>query len=124
MSVPYRLFVNQGYGASSGNMIDALSGARQEERSWIMVEERDEGVFTVVGHNFTGSNTEISFRAWDDEVSDLDGQSDAAQCFGMSNHLRWNDVHMEPRCFHAPSLRMLEEALKHVTFCAFDPGDI
>jgi len=112
-------------------MIQALSGeaAADPEGAWIEVQEASAGVFIVTDDNMTDDdNTCLGFVAWDGEVEDLDcGSSDESQCFGMSDHLRWNDVDlrlMHVKEFRAPSISRLVEALSHVTLTAWDPYDI
>lgn len=130
----YRIFVRDGFGGSLGNMIDALSADTSVEAdcAWIIVEEREVGHFVVTDDSMTDKNGDwiidavaLGFAEWDAEVEDLDdGYSDESQCFGMSNHLRWNDVVLRPDEFHAPSIERLAEAITHVTMCAWCPGDI
>jgi hypothetical protein len=126
--LPYR-----GFGTSMENMIEVLSGeaSAKLEGNWIDVEEREPGVFTVVDDNLTSGSDwivdpcNLGFSQWDDEVEDLDaGDSDESQCFGMSDHLRWNDVDLTPYEYRASSLERLSEALHHVAVCAWCPGDI
>jgi hypothetical protein len=125
---------HRGFGMSMGNMIEMLSGeaSAKQEGNWIEVEEKEPGVFAVVDDNMTvkdgdwvTENTALGFSQWDDEVEDLDaGNSDESQCFGMSSHLKWQDVDLMPEEFRAPSIERLKEALNHVAICAWCPGDI
>ena len=101
------------------------------QENWVEVEEREPGVFTIVDDNMTdkdedwvSSCTCLGFYRWDNEVIDLDGSSDLAGCFGMSDHLRWKDVDLTPEEFRAPSLERLVEALGRVIMCAWCAGDI
>lgn len=103
----------------------------ESEGNWIDVEEWKPNVFTVVDNNMTVKNgnwvvdqTSLGFTQWDEEVEDFDHYSDESQCFGMSNHLRWQDVELTPYKFRAPSAERLKEALTHVTMCAWCPGDM
>jgi hypothetical protein len=69
--------------------------------------------------------TDIGFGGWDESVEDLDnGNSNIAQCFGMSQHLKWEDVELTPNEIKAPSLERLNEALKHIDITSYCPGDI
>lgn len=120
---------HRGFGQSLGNMIQVLSGEALAmlEGNWIEVEEFAPGVFTIVNDSFTDENDARArgFTSWDNEMQDLDnGWSDEAQCFGMSNHLVWNDVDLTPDEFRAPSIERLTEALHHVAICAWCPDDI
>jgi hypothetical protein len=125
---------HRGYGRSLSHMIDTLSDKASAEQGgdWIEVEEREPGTFVVVDDSLTVKDgdsmmaqTDLGFTEWNDEVEDLDaGWSDEASCFGMSNHLRWNDVDLTPDEFSAPSIERLIEALEHVVLCAWCPGDI
>lgn len=99
---------------------------------WIEVEEREQGRFVVVDDSMTVKGgcylsdcTDLGFCSWDETVQDLDdGQSDEAQCFGMSCYLKWNEVHCTPEGFDAPSLERLSKALEHINICSWCPGDI
>jgi hypothetical protein len=123
---------HRGYGRSMGNMLDVLSGNIRLVENWIIVEEREPGKFFVVNDNMTVKNGDwivdsvaLGFSQWDDEVEDLDaGGSDESHCFGMSDHLRWNDVDLTPYEYKAPSIERLKEAFEHVAVCAWCPGDI
>lgn len=131
----YKIFINRGYGFSITNMLDAVSGAAAEEvkkASWIIVERKG-GVFRLVDDNLTSKDgdwisdcTDLGFSSWSEEVEDLDnGRSDESQCFEMSNKLQWNEVTLSPDGpFNAVNIKRLCEALEHVIFCAWCPGDI
>ena len=127
------LAVNRSFGTSMGNMIEVLSGeaSAKLEGNWIKVERISPGHYKIVDDNLTSGSYWISdscalgFCSWDNEVTDLDaGNSDESQCFGMSDHLVWNDVELTPEELRAPSIKRLRKALDHVTFCAWCPGDI
>jgi len=125
---------HRGFGMSMGNMIEMLSSgaSAKQEGNWIEVEEKGPGVFAIADDNMTVKGgdsvmeiTALGFSQWDDEVEDLDaGNSDESQCFGMSSHLKWQDVDLPPEEFRAPSVERLKEALNHVAICAWCPGDI
>jgi hypothetical protein len=100
---------------------------------WIKVKEDPPGTFSVIDDNMTVKGgdwiteaTALGFSAWDAEMQDLDnGESDASQCFQMSEHLRYgDDVDLTPDEFKAPSIEALAVALDHVAICAWCPGDI
>nr|MDO8119284.1 hypothetical protein [Candidatus Sigynarchaeota archaeon] len=97
-----------------------------KEEYWIDVNEESPGMFVIVSENMTTEpETELGFSAWDKEVEDRDnGASDGSSCFGISSHLKWNDVELFPDSFKAPSIERLKEALAHVTMCAWDPWDL
>lgn len=130
----FRIYIRSGYAPTLGGMIEALSGSASADtdKPWIVVESVGGGRYVVVDDNLTVKSddwicdaTALGFSGWDDEVEDLDaGDSDESQCFDMSSHLRWNDVDLTPDEFRAPSIGRLCEALAHVTFCAWCPGDI
>ena len=133
MSKIVTLAINRSFGSSMGNMIEVLSGEASAKLNgnWIKVEKISPGVFQIIEDNLTSGSDWITdscalgFCSWDDEVTDLDaGNSDESQCFCMSDHLRWNDVELTPRELRAPSIKRLKEALHHVAFCAWCPGDI
>ncbi len=129
-----RINVQNGYGNSLSNLVNALSesASADREQAWIEVVEAVPGMYRVVNDSLTVKGgdwiideTALGFVAWDDEVEDLDtGNSDESQCFGMSSELRWNDVGLTPVEFRAPSIERLKEALSHVVVCAWCPGDI
>lgn len=123
----HRIYVNCAFGRSLGNMIDALSGKAEEERKFIEVQETDDDLTKKDGYDLYDA-TALAFSGWDLEVDDIDAsQSDESQCFGMSSHLMWKEVDLRlrgDREFRAPSIGRLKEALTHVTFTAFCPGDI
>lgn len=111
----YRVVINRGFGNSN------------DKQQWIVLEEVEPHVFKVVANNLTDKYMPLllGFTGWDNEVVDLDaGDSDESQCFGMSDHLRWNDVDLTPREFNAPSIKRLKQALEHVEFGTWDPWDI
>lgn len=95
---------------------------------WIKVIEQKPMTFTIVGDSMTDPNgykTDLGLSSWDEEVVDEDGGwSDEASCFGMSVHLRWNDVNIYPDHIEGGTLEEVKEAVKHVKFIAWDPGDI
>ncbi len=135
MSHSITLTVNRALGSSFGNMIQLLSGgvSANPEGDWIKVEEVSPGIFKIVDNNMTEEEEgnvlcglwALGLCSWDEEVVDLDaGNSDESQCFGMSDHLRWNDVEITPGELRAPSIDRLKEALGHVAFCAWCPYDI
>jgi len=118
---------HRGFGKSLGEQLEVFSGeaSAKQEGNWIEVEEKEPGVFAVMDDNMTVKGTARGFSQWDGEVEDLDaGDSDESQCFGMSSHLKWQDVDLTPEEFCAPSIERLKEALDHVAICAWDPEDI
>ena len=125
--------LRRGFGRSPGNMAQVGSGEAGvlvEGSNWIVVEEKD-GVFQVVDNGMTVEDadpieaTVLGFSRWDGEVEDLDnGQSEAGLCFGMSSHLRWQNVDMTPYRFIAPNIECLKQALTHVEICAWCPEDV
>jgi hypothetical protein len=131
----YKIFVKRGFGLSLGNMIEVLGSVDTSipdgvAHDWIKVRRRHNR-WTVVDDSMTDKkgdwirdNTALGFPVWDDEVKDLDNFSDAASCFGMSEKLQWEDVTLTPDYFQASSIERLCEALDHVCFCAWCPGDV
>jgi len=127
------------------NMVQFIFG--QTEDNWILVEEREPHVFTVVDENLTSRYYDhdeewyyddyyddevddypytkhiiLGFSQWDEEVEDLDtGFSEEAQRYGMSCRLIWQDVYLTPYEFRASSVERLAEALTHVAICAWCP---
>ncbi len=57
-------------------------------------------------------------------VEDLDGRSDIAQCFGLSNKVRYGFVVLGSTEMRAHSLEELEHALKYVKVSPFSPEEI
>lgn len=93
----------------------------------ITVEETESGVFKIISCDITRGEDErgIGFRNWDKDVEDLDnGHSDIADCFGMSDHLQWEDVELTPDEIRAPSLDQIKKALRHIDIEAYCPDNI
>lgn len=132
MSQIVRLVVNRGYGLSLGNLIQRLDipASAEVEESWIEVKEVSPNLFKVVNDNMTEGDDwvhdscALCFCDWDDEVANLDHVSDAADCYGMSERLIWRGAILTPWEFYASSVDLLREALEHVVFCAWCPGDV
>jgi hypothetical protein len=90
------------------------------------------GTYLIEGCNFlkrTDTRFEhLCFTSWRSTVEDLDqGHSDLASSFGGSLHLRWKDVEFDlsgPDTIKAPNLKRIKEAVKHVTFGAWDTDDV
>ncbi len=57
-------------------------------------------------------------------VEDLDGRSDVAQCFGLSNKVRYSFVVLGSNEMRAHSREELEHALKYVKVSPFNPEEI
>ena len=98
---------------------------------WIEVEETSPGHFTIVNDSMTVKDgdcmidpTALGYVEWDDEVENLDTDSDPYECFGISQDLQWNEVSLGVTSFEAPSIERLKEALSHVTLMSWCPGDI
>ena len=110
-----------------GNMIELLSGkaADQQEGNYLDIEETTPGTWTITADSMTGEETSLGISQWDETVTDLDnGDSDASQCFEMSEHLQWEDVTIYPDHFVAADPARIQEAVQHVLFCAWDPMDV
>jgi hypothetical protein len=101
---------------------------------WIEVT-RGGGVFHLTNDNMTDKkgnwvvdNTNLGIIYWDEEVQSLDACSDEAQCFGMSNKVKWKEVVLEEKngnwIFRAENIDRLCEALGHIDLGAWCPGDI
>jgi hypothetical protein len=130
----YKIYVNKGYGASMGNILDALSEDDEaaEAEYWIKVRRKGKGSWHLIEENLTDKKgnwiadaTDLGFSRWDKTlVQSLDRNSDESQCFGMSNRLQCNGISITTQTFGASSIEELAEALSHVEFCAWCPGDI
>ena len=116
------------------------------EGKFLAITEEEPGVFVVVDENITPDKGHfLTFSSWDSRVRDIDrGQSDASSAFGLSEYLKFKDVDMTVQdkhtnghvsahsakkaggdtalYFFAPSLSAVEEALEHVTVCAWKPS--
>ncbi len=57
-------------------------------------------------------------------VEDLDGRSDMAQCYGLSNKVRYGFVVLGSTEMRAHSREELEHALKYVKVSPFNPEEI
>lgn len=115
--------------------VEAKGNITVQQGHWFeVVWSEDSGAFMLVDENLTNKEdrsrwpadkTALAFYKWDEQVVDLDdGFSDEGSCFGMSNHVLWNDVNLTPTIYRAPSIERLKEAFTHVTFCAWCSGDI
>jgi len=133
MSQITTLAINYSYKRSIRKLIQSLldDASAESEEAWIKVKEVSPGIFEIVDNSLTSGDSRISdpcelgLMGWDDEVQDLDaGQSDESQCFKMSVHLRWKDVDITPDELRASSVERLKEALSHVAFGAWCPGDL
>jgi hypothetical protein len=104
-------------------------------RCWIEVTQVSKTTFHVTDDNMTEegdpiyTTSDFAFRSWDSEVEqlDVDSYSEVVQVFRFSEELRWKDVYMKidvPFIMEAPSLDRLKEALSHVVFGSYCPGDI
>lgn len=137
----HRLGIQTHYGNSIGNLIDRLAETPLPHAPWLEVEEvaphlvephldprepNGRRYFALVADNITHDGRPArGLCGWASAVVDLDdGHSDAAQCFGMSEKLRWNDVEITPDGFAAPSLERLQEAMGFVVWCSWDPRGI
>ena len=106
----------------------------RDKKQYLDIKEKERGVFIVVGENLTDYSTSLVFSSWDDVVEDLDDNgSTGPQFFGMSDHVRFEDVDMEVVWdkdeqgnyeqflrIEAPSLDRVKEALKHVIVDSWD----
>lgn len=97
------------------------------DNEWIEVRRTGDDVYELTANSIVRplqGRTGLAFRSWDNEVTNVDnGWSDVA-LFLMSDHLRWNEVDLTPERFQASSFNRLVEALGHVTFGCYDPGDV
>ncbi len=81
----------------------------------VTIQEREAGVYEVVDSNvFNDEIQEVGFSGWDEEVENLDTDSDVFQSFGDSEHLRWKEVELTPGLFKGPSIDKVKEAFFHV----------
>lgn len=122
---------------SRKEIIDKIMGnTTTHKKKWIeVVESKKPGVYVVVddniteediGNNWVTKSTELAFKRWDTEVENLDNDRSNASIFGMSAHLKWNEVDLNlfTEEFKAPCLKCLKEAFKHVVVGGWCPGDI
>lgn len=69
--------------------------------------------------------TQLLFRSWDASVENLeDPDSDIADVFKKSTHLRWNNVVMTTKMIKASNLWEIVRAFQHVEVGTYCPGDI
>lgn len=132
-----KLKVERAVSRSLSNSIGVLTGSYRRSGGWIRIALSDPPtrVYPIVGHSFYREYCpDLGYRGWDEEVENLDAwddeaeewgwHSDAFDCFGISEHVRWEDVHFYPDRIEAPSLWRIVEALAHVKFVGWDRSDI
>jgi len=99
----------------------------KSKTKWIEVERLKPGTYGIVSNNLTnGLVPKLGFTKWDRQVKCLDPRSDDMVMCKTSCHLHWQNVvmNLDSNEFRVNSLARLREALQHVTFVAWDPGDI
>lgn len=91
------------------------------------------GVYTIIDNSLVDQHgspmvddTHLGFCEWDDCVENLDTDSISFEWCNISVRVKWMDVVicLETDECYAPSLGRLMQALCHITFCAFCPGDM
>lgn len=96
----------------------------------IEVEEITPGLFRVVDFNIVKNRfddylaTSRGFLLWDNEVVNLEEESDTYQVLGVAENLKWNDVELTPYEIKAPTLDRLKQALNHLDITLFCKDDI
>jgi hypothetical protein len=132
-----RLFVNRVYGIRPMEQIIAgMTGVptpESEEPQWIEIVRKKKGVYEIVNDNFTSeigkppeernfiNGTGIGLEPADEEVEVFD-----TDFWGVESHLKWHDVEFnlgDDNRIYAPSINRIREAIKHIDFVAFCPGD-
>ncbi len=103
-------------------------------RNWIKVKDTRPGIYFLTDDGITCRScsgpperqiTVLCISKWDGEVENLDnGRSKGSRNFGISTHLKWQDVELMRGEFRAPSIKRLKEALKHVTFQEYYHADV
>jgi len=113
-----KLYVKRGGGLS-------LFGESACGAAWIEVAGTDDGEFQIVNSDLLEEKARLGFISWDDDVTDLDdGGSPQSAKLRISSHLKWGAVELTPKAIRASALEEVEEALKHVTLCAWFEEDL
>jgi len=116
-------------------MLDGLSG-RIPPEGWIEVKRLRRGRYAITASNLLHGDEclMLSASAWDDEVRLGEHNYDGHDCFGLGEHVIWQDVSLdfndteapgaELGTINAPNIRRIQEALKHMLICAWDLQDV
>jgi len=128
-----RLEVRSGMATSLGSMIDGLAG-RIPPEGWIEVKYLRRGQYAITASNLLRDDDALCLSAsvWDKEISLGEHNGDGYDCFGLGEHVIWQDVSLDFNeadnakfgTISAPNIRRIREALKHMAICAWDPQDI
>ncbi|HEU0050903.1 MAG TPA: hypothetical protein VFQ60_02485 [Patescibacteria group bacterium] len=135
-----RLFAD-GTGPKGTHRFNHISYAdRANKKHWIEVEEIKPGLYEIVGNSLTRPrewderDTDLGLSQWDDEVRNLDTESESFDCYGISAHLAWDEVEIffprgsgnlnTPWQIKAPSVERIRQALNHIAFCVWHYQDI
>ena len=93
-----------------------------------MIRFKEYGIYQIVDYSMRiGADymdTDLGYGEWDNEVENVDSDSDYLRYCGVSLCLRWNEVILTPKIIYAPNQERLREALRHVVFKMHCPGDI
>lgn len=91
----------------------------------VLVLNREGRIFHVESFEVAGRpELSLAFSAKGAGVEDLDGTSDAAQCFGVSTKVRYGNVVLGNTEMRAASREELEYALKQVKVRTFNSEEI
>lgn len=90
------------------------------------------GEYKIVDNSLTVKNgdrlsdqTRLLFKSWDSTVENLeDPNSDIADVFKKSTHLKWGNVVLTTEIIKAASLWDITRAFQHVEVGTYCPGDI
>jgi hypothetical protein len=102
-----------------------------ESPRWIRVVRSDLGGWEVVddsmtlqGGDWATDATSLGFSEWDDDVENLDLDSDEWQCFGISGKLRSGGIILFPDHFEGGAIDEVAAALSRVSYCSYCRGDV
>ena len=96
-------------------------------RKWIELEKVLRGRYVIVNSSFKDfieDEDEIGFCDWDETVINQDKKSSPWQCFGIPISLQYKNVSFNYSVIEAKNIEEIKEALRHVTFCVWNRGDI
>lgn len=98
----------------------------QEKSGSMVIQKVAPDRFNIVDNSMFNKNTPgLGFMAWDkDLVLNMDKDSDEWQCFKISTKLSIEGCVADGEGFTARGMKGIKEIIKHITYIAYDPGDI
>jgi len=116
-------------------MIDGLSG-RIPTEGWIEIKRLRRGRYGILDSNLQRGDHDLMLSAsgWDDKVSLGKHNYDGHDCFGLGEHVVWEDVSLDFNdteaddapfgTIDAPNIRRIGDALENMANSAWNPWDV